>query len=237
MKPLCRLAICSAIAGLVAVASSEAASAQARPEAVTRASQPDGWTISFAPRVGYFLPQHGNAGGQRTARRPTYGVELVARRNGSWYGARALFERSTRWAPRSDPEGVIPSNGLTAFDDELDSRYFETVVADLMAYTPAYDGVRAYVFSGFGSKIIGSPDEMPILPYSLVGTERARTLHGGFGIEVPVGGGAAVFEVGDYYGRNGGENRVHDVHITLMARLSGVGDFIRTLVTGEESDG
>ena len=235
MKSLFRLTIASAVAGLATLASSEAGSAQARPEAMTRAAEPDGWTISFAPRVGYFLPQHG--GDQSTMRRPTYGVELAAKRRGSWYGARALFERSARWTPRSDPASSILSNGLTVFDDSQDSRYFETVVVDLMAYTPSYDGVRAYMFSGFGSKIIGSPEQTPILPYSLVGAQRARTLHGGFGIEAPLGNGAAVFEVGDYYGRNGGENRVHDIHITLMARLSGVGDFIRTLVTGEESDG
>ena len=235
MKSLFRLTIAAAVAGLATIASSETGSAQARPDAVTRASQPDGWAISFAPRLGYFLPQHG--GDQSTARRPTYGMELSAKRRGSWYGARALFERSTRWSPQRDLASSILSNGLTVFDDAQDSQYFETVVVDLMAYTPSYDGVRGYVFTGFGSKIIGSPEQTPILPYSLVGAARARTLHGGFGIEAPMGGSAAVFEVGDYYGRNGGEDRVHDIHITLMARLSGVGDFIRELVTGEDSDG
>lgn len=235
MKSLLRFTIATATVGLATVAWSEAGSAQARPGAVTRASQPDGWAISFSPRLGFFLPRHG--GGQTAMRRPTYGMELAAKRNGSWYGARAIFERSARWAAQRDPASSILSNGLTVFDSSEDSQYFETVVVDLMAYTPSYEGVRAYMFSGFGSKIIGSPEQTPILPYSLVGAQRARTLHGGFGVEAPVGGGAAVFEVGDYYGRNGGENRVHDIHITLMARLSGVGDFIRTLVTGEESDG
>lgn len=234
MKSLFRLAIATAVAGLAAIALPDAGSAQARPEAMSRASQPDGWAISFAPRLGFFLPQHG--GGQSTARRPTYGMELAAKRRGSWYGARALFERSTRWAPQQDPARIVPG-GLSMFDDPQDSQYFETVVVDLMAYTPAYEGVRGYMFSGFGSKIIGSPEQTPILPYSLVGAQRARTLHGGFGIEAPMGGGAAVFEVGDYYGRNGGESRVHDIHITLMARLSGVGDFIRKLVKREGSDG
>ena len=236
MRPLFRLATAGAVAGLAMIAWSNAGSAQAQPEGVARASQPAGWEVSFSPRVGFFLPQHG--GGNRNAvRRPTYGVELVAKRKGSWYGARALFERSMSWAPRRDPVSSILSGGLTILDDSDDSRFFETVVVDAMAFTPAYDGVRAYMFTGFGSKIIGSPDEAPILmPFSLVGGERARTWHGGIGIEAPIGGGAGVFEVGDYYGRNGGPNKVHDIHLTLMARFSGLGDLIRTLITGERSD-
>ena len=237
MKSLFRLATAVAIAGVATIAWSAEGSAQVQPETTARTSQPAGWEVSFSPRLGFFLPQHGNTGGQSAMRRPTYGMELVAKRKGSWYGARALFERSTRWTPQRDLASSILSNGSLVPDDSPDSQYFETVVLDVMAYTPAYDGVRAYMFSGYGSKIIGSPEETPILPYSLVGAERARTWHGGIGIEAPISGGAAVFEVGDYYGRNGGENRVHDMHITLMARLSGFGDFIKTLVTGEDSDG
>lgn len=237
MKPFVRLALATALVGLAVIAWSTAGSAQARPEAVTRASQPSGWEVSFSPRVGFFLPQRGNSGSSSAVRRPTYGVELVAKRKGSWYGARALFERSMRWAPQRDLASSILSNGLTVLDDGGDSQFFETVVVDAMAFTPAYEGVRAYMFTGFGSKIIGSPDDVPILPYSLVGADRARTWHGGLGIEAPIGGGAAVFEVGDYYGRNGGDSNVHDFHVTLMARFSGVGDLIRTLITGEDSDG
>ncbi len=235
MKPLFRPAIAAAFAGVAAIAWSAEASAQPQPETTVRASRPGGWDVSFAPRVGYFLPQHGSAG-RNAVRRPTFGMELAAKPKGSWYGARALFERSMRWSPQRDlTSSILPDGSFVP--DSPDSQYFETVVVDLMAYTPVYEGVRAYMFSGFGSKIIGSPEETAILPYSLVGTERARTWHGGLGIEVPLGGGAAVFEVGDYYGRNGGDRRVHDIHITLMARLSGIGDFIRTLVTGEDSDG
>lgn len=236
MKPLFRLAMATAIAVLATSAWSDAGAAQTQPETL-RASQPDGWEIAFSPRLGFFLPQHGNTGGQRAVRRPTFGMELVAKRRGSWFGARGLFERSMRWTPQRDLASSIVSGGLTVLDDDPDSQFFETVVVDAMAYTPAYDGVRAYMFTGYGSKIIGSPDGTPILPYSLVGAGRARTWHGGLGVEAPVGGGAAVFEVGDYYGRNGGENNVHDFHLTLMARFSGVGDLVRTLITGEDSDG
>lgn len=235
MKPLVRLASASAVAGLAMIAWSTGGSAQEPPGEIARASQPAGWEISFSPRVGFFLPQRGG-GSQSETRRPTYGVELVAKRKDSWYGARALFERSMRWSPQRDLASSILSNGLTILDDDEDARFFETVVVDAMAYTPAYEGVRAYMFTGFGSKIIGSPEDTPILPYSLVGAARARTWHGGIGIEAPIGGGAGVFEVGDYYGRNGGTNRVHDVHLTLMARFSGVGELIRTLITGEDSD-
>ena len=237
MKPLVRLAIATAVAGLAVIAWSAAGSAQQQPGEVARASQPAGWEISFSPRVGFFLPQR-SGGSQSATRRPTYGVELVAKRKDSWYGARALFERSMRWAPQRDLASSILSGGRTILDEEQDdSRFFETVVVDAMAYTPAYDGVRAYMFTGFGSKIVGSPEDTPILPYSLVGADRARTWHGGLGIEAPLGGGAAVFEVGDYYGRNGGEGNVHDFHLTLMARFPGLGDLIRTLIAGEDSDG
>ncbi len=237
MKRIFRPTFPFAFAAVAAISWFADGAAQARPDREVRASQPEGWAISFSPRVGFFLPQQGNGGGQRAVRRPTYGMELVAKRKASWYGARALFERSTRWSPRRDLASSILSGDSFAGDDGADGQYFETVVVDLMAYTPSYDGARAYMFSGFGSKIIGSTQGTPILPYSLVGAERARTWHGGIGIEAPLSGGAAVFEVGDYYGRNGGDDRVHDFHVTLMARFSGVGDFIRTLVTGEDSDG
>ncbi len=235
MKPLFRPAVVASFAGLAMIAWPTTGSAQQQPDGMVRSSQPGGWEVSFSPRIGFFLPPRG--GGQSAVRRPTYGVELVAKRKGSWYGARALFERSMRWSPQRDLASSILSGSPTIPDDAEDSRFFETVVVDAMAYTPAYDGVRAYAFTGYGSKIIGSPDNTPILPYSLVGAARERTWHGGLGIEAPIGGGAGVFEVGDYYGRNGGPNRVHDIHLTLMARFSGVGDLIRTLITGEDSDG
>lgn len=237
MNPLFRPAIAAVVAGVATIAWSAAGSAQPQPETTVRASQLGGWDVSFAPRVGFFLPQQGSSTGRNAVRRPTFGMELAARRKGSWYGARALFERSTRWHPQRDLGRSILPDGSFLPDDSPDSQYFETVVVDVMAYTPAYEGIRAYMFSGFGSKIIGSPEETPILPYSLVGAERARTVHGGIGIEAPLSGGAAVLEVGDYYGKSGGGHRVHDIHITLMARLSGIGDFIRTLVTGEDSNG
>lgn len=236
MKPHVRLAMAATLAGVSMFAGSTTGSAQETPEEMARASRLSGWEVSFSPRIGFFLPQHGG-GSQSATRRPTYGMELVAKRKGSWYGARALFERSMRWAPQRDLASSILSDGPTIFDDEQDTRFFETVVVDAMAFTPAYDGVRAYMFTGFGSKIIGSPEETAILPYSLVGADRARTWHGGLGVEAPLGSGAAVFEVGDYYGRNGGEGNVHDFHLTMMARLPGIADFIRTLVTGEDSDG
>ena len=234
---LVRLAVLVIAASIVSAVSPTAGSAQSHPDQETRAEQPEGWVVSFAPRVGFFLPQRANSGSQAAVRRPNYGMELGVTRRGSWYGARALFERSMRWIPQEDLTSRVlgdPSSPLNSSESEL----FETVVVDFMAYSPVYEGVRGYMFSGYGSKIIGAPDGTPILPFSLVGAERARTLHGGFGIEAPFsGGGAFLFEVGDYYGRNGGDERVHDIHVTLMARISGLDDFIKTLFTGDGSDG
>ena len=236
MKPV-RLATLVIAASIVSAASAIEGSAQARPGTVASSAQPDGWEVSFAPRVGFFLPQQGVSGSQNAVRRPTYGMELAVKRKDSWYGARALFERSTAWDLQPDLTGVVlgdPSSPRNSSESE----YFETVVVDAVFYTPVHQGVRGYMFTGYGSKIVGSPDDgVPILPYSLVGAARERAWHGGFGVEAPLGGGSALFEVGDYYGRNGGEVRVHDIHVTLMARISGVPEFIKTLVTGDESDG
>ncbi len=231
---LVRLAVLVIAASIVSAVSPTAGSAQSHPDQATTAEQSEGWVVSFAPRVGYFLPQRANSGSQAAVPRPTYGMELGVTRRGSWYGARALFERSKSWVPQENLTSLVlgPSP-----QNSSESEYFETVVVDVMAYSPVYEGVRGYMFSGYGSKIIGAPDGTPILPYSLVGAERARTLHGGFGIEAPFSRVGALFEVGDYYGRNGGDARVHDIHVTLMVRFSGLDDFIKTLVTGDESDG
>ncbi len=206
------------------------ASAQSDPAATVAPERPDGWIVSLSPRAGFFLP-----GDASSARRPTYGLELVARQSDSWYGARALFERSTTWSANRNPTGgVLPDGrfvipGAVPDPQSEDLRFFETVMLDMMAFGPTIDGVRPYLFTGYGSKAIGDPGEVGILPWSLSGIERARALHGGFGVEAPLGGGAAVFEFGDYYGPNGGDESVHDLHITLMARFSGVGDFVREL--------
>jgi len=232
---LVRLAVLVIAASIVSAVSPTAGSAQSHPDQATRAEQPEGWVVSFAPRIGFFLPQRANSGSQAAVRRPTYGMELGVTRRGSWYGARALFERSMRWIPQENLTSVVLRPSL---QNSSESELFETVVVDFMAYSPVYEGVRGYMFSGYGSKIIGALDGTPILPYSLVGAERERTLHGGFGIEASFSGGsAALFEVGDYYGRNGGDARVHDIHVTLMARIAGLDDFIKTLFTGDGSDG
>ena len=233
---LVRLAVLIIAGSIVSAASPIGGSAQAPPEKAASAEHPDGWEVSFAPRVGYFLPQHGTSGSESAVRRPTYGMEIAVKREASWYGARALFDRSTPWAPRQDLTSVVLGDRSSPQNRD-ESELFETVVVDFMAYTPVHEGVRGYMFSGYGSKIIGTPDGTPILAFSLVGAERARTWHGGFGIEAPLGGGSALFEVGDYYGRNGGDARVHDIHVTLMARIAGVDDFIKTLFTGDGSDG
>ncbi len=238
MRSPLRLAVAAAaVGGLAPFVLPVGGSAQQQPESMTSASQPPGWEVSFSPRVGYFLPQRGS-GGQDAVRRPTFGAELVARRTGSWFGARALFERSATWSGQRGILSSVLPGGSTILDTAEGSLFFETVVVDAMAYTPAYDGVRAYMFTGYGSKIIGSPDDAPaLLPYALVGGDRAPTWHAGFGIEAPLGRGAGLFEVGDYYGRNGGPNRVHDLHLTVMARVPGVADLITSLIKGEDSDG
>lgn len=233
---LVRLATLAIAASIVSAALPIAGSAQAPPGSAANAAQPDGWEVSFAPRMGYFLPQQGASGSQRALRRPTYGMELAVKRKDSWYGARALFERSMAWEPQQDLATELLGNPSSPRNSS-ELEYFETVMVDAVFYTPVHQGVRGYMFSGYGSKIIGATDGTPILPYSLTGAERERAWHGGFGVEAPLGGGSLLFEVGDYYGRNGGETRVHDVHVTLMARISGVDDFVRTLVTGDESDG
>ncbi len=214
------------------------ASAQRDPGTSVATQLPDGWVVSFSPRAGFFLPGDGNS-----VRRPTYGFELVTRRRNSWFGARALFERSTTWNTNRNPTGSIVPDGRfiiagsvpDAQSEEL--RFFETVMLDMMAFGPTVDGVRPYLFAGYGSKAIGEPREAGILPYSLTGTERARALHGGFGVEAPVGSaGAVVFEFGDYLGPNGGEASVHDLHLTLMARISGLGELMRKLAGKDGED-
>lgn len=237
---LFRLAIPVIAASIVSVVSPIAGSAQTPPEEAVSAAQPDGWEVSYGLRVGYFLPQHTNSGSQSAVRRPTYGMELTVKRKESWYGARALFERSQRWTPQQDPASEVLGN--TRSPESPESRFFETVVVDAIAYSPAYEGVRGYMFSGFGSKVIGAPDETGILPYSLTAADRARTWHGGFGIQAALPGGAAILEMGDYYGRNGGDARVHDLHVTLMARTTSFGDFLTnasflSIFWGDESDG
>lgn len=234
---LVRLAILIIAGAIVSAASPIGGSAQAPPGKAASAAQPEGWEVSFGPRVGFFLPQHGTSGSQYAVRRPTYGMELAVKRKDSWYGARALFERSTGWHPRQDLTTELLGNPSSPRNSS-ESEYFETVVVDAVFYTPVHQGVRGYMFTGYGSKIVGTPDDgAPILPYSLVGAERERAWHGGFGLEAPLGAGSALFEVGDYYGRSGGDARVHDIHVTLMARLAGVDEFIKTLFTRGESDG
>lgn len=233
------LATAASIAGF---ALPVAGSAQTPPEEAVSAQEPSGWEVSYGLRAGYFLPQRDNSGTQNAVRRPTYGVELALKRKDAWYGARALFERSTRWTPEQDPARSV-LGGRNPLQESDASRYFETVVVDAVAYSPVYQGVRGYVFSGYGSKIIGSPAETPILPYSFTGEDRARALHGGFGIEAPLPGGSLVFELGDYYGPNGGDATVHDLHITLLGRISSVREFVTGLATfravsdGSGSDG
>lgn len=225
-----RLATMATAASIVGLALPIAGSAQTPPDETVNAQQPAGWEVSYGLRAGYFLPQRDNSGTQSAVRRPTYGVELALKRKDAWYGARALFERSTRWTPEQDPAraGLGRGNPLQESDA---SRYFETVVVDAVAYSPVYEGVRGYVFSGYGTKIIGSPAETPILPYSFTGENRARAWHGGFGIEAPLPGGSLVFELGDYYGPNGGDASVHDLHITLLGRISSVREFVTSLAT------
>jgi hypothetical protein len=231
-----RRAVLAAAASIVGFALPIAGSAQTPPEATVNAQQPAGWEVSYGLRAGYFLPQRDNSGTQSAVRRPTYGVELGLKRKDSWYGARALFERSTRWTPEQDPaSGVLGRGGPLQESDG--SRYFETVVVDAVAYSPVYEGVRGYVFSGYGTKIIGSPAETPILPYSFTGEDRARAWHGGFGIEAPLPGGSVVFELGDYYGPNGGDVPVHDLHITLLARVSSVRELVTSLGMSAGSSG
>ena len=212
-------------------------SSQAPPVAApTAAKTADGWEIAIAPRAGFFLPQRSESG--VVPRRPTGGFEVMARRKGSWYGARALFERSASWSPRTDLAAQVlqgPDASLVGSEDP--QAFFETVVLDAVAFAPGLDGARPYVFTGYGSKVIGATEEAGILPYSLVAAERAPAWHAGFGIEAPLGqGGAVVFELGDYYGRNGGPDAVHDMHITLMARLADVGGLVRKLGLNDEPD-
>ena len=237
MKNPVRLFAAVTIMAAVAFAWPADGTAQADSETTFNASQPTGWNVSFSPRVGYFLPRRIESGNQAAPHRPTFGMELVVTRAGSWYGARALFERSASWTPQRELVPTWLPGGAFQPDGSPEPRYFETVVVDAMFYGPGTQGVRPYMFSGVGSKVIGSPDGTPILPYSLVGAERAQTWHGGLGVEAAASGVHLFFEVGDYYGRNGGEDRVHDFHVTLMARLGGIGRLVRTLVQGDDSDG
>lgn len=225
-----RPAALAAAASIVGFALPIAGSAQTPPETAVSAREPAGWEVSYGLRAGYFLPQRDNAGTQSAVRRPTYGVELALKRKDAWYGARMLFERSTRWTPEQDPASAVLGRGGRLQESDA-SRYFETVVVDAVAYSPVYLGVRGYVFSGYGSKIIGSSEEMPILPGSFTGEDRARAWHGGFGIEAPLPGGSLVFELGDYYGPNGGDAPVHDLHITLLGRISSAREFVDGLAT------
>lgn len=220
-----RRATLATAASIVGFAWPIAGSAQTPPDEAVSALQSAGWEVSYGLRAGYFLPQRDNTGTQTAVRRPTYGVELALKRKDAWWGARALFERSSRWTPEQDRAGAMLGRGGPLQESD-ESRYFETVVVDAVAYSPVYLGVRGYVFSGYGSKIIGYSEEIPILPGSFTGEDRARAWHGGFGMEAPLPGGSLVFELGDYYGPGDGGVPVHDLHITLLGRLSSVREFV-----------
>lgn len=225
-----RRAALATTASIVGFALPTAGSAQTPPDEAVSAQTPAGWEVSYGLRAGYFLPRRDDSGTQSAVRRPTYGVELALKRRDAWWGARALFERSTRWTPEQDPASAVPGR-RGPLQESDGSRYFETVVVDAVAYSPVFLGVRGYVFSGYGSKIIGYSEEMPILPGSFTGEDRARAWHGGFGMEAPLPGGSLVFELGDYYGPGDGDAPVHDLHITLSGRVSSVREFVDGLAT------
>ena len=201
-----RLAVLVIATSIVSAVSPTTGSAQSHPDQATRAEQPEGWVVSFAPRVGFFLPQRTNSGSQAAVRRPAYGMELGVTRRGSWYGARALFERSMRWIPQEDLTSRVlgdPSSPLNSSESEL----FETVVVDFMAYSPVYEGVRGYMFSGYGFQDHRAPDGTPILPF-LVGAERARTLQADSASMLRSAGRRLPLRVGDY----SAERRRRGVH-------------------------
>ena len=224
MKTLIRFVVPAVVALGGVLAQPDAGSAQ--PEQVTSPVLAGDWEILVRPRLGFFAPQWDYAAGRKLPLRPSFGVELVMRPRESWYGGRALFEQTTPWNINDIPYWP---------DSSPQPQHFQSGVVDAVVYPVRIDLVRAYFFGGAGFKSLSVTNETGVLPYSFSGSLRKATLHGGFGIEIPVEGARAVFEVGDYYGETREVGKVHDVHVTFMLGFPGIGDFIRSL-GGDESD-
>ena len=215
MNRLVRLTTAVVISAATFLALPEAGSAQLAPEGTVSASE--NWQILLRPRFGFVVPRWDYAEGRRIPQRPVFGFELLMRQRNSWYGVRALLERSSGWNARDLPDWP---------DSSPFPGHFESAVGDAVLYPVPGHAVIPYVFGGAGFQSFSVTDEVGILPYSFSGSVRKTALHGGFGFEVPMDGARAVFEVGDFFGETRDAGKVHNMHVTFMIDFGGLGDLL-----------
>ncbi len=215
MSKLVRLTTAVVISAATFLALPEAGSAQLAPEGTVSASE--NWQILLRPRFGFVVPRWDYAEGRRIPQRPVFGFELLMRQRNSWYGVRALLERSSGWNARDLPDWP---------DSSPFPGHFESAVGDAVLYPVPGHAVIPYVFGGAGFQSFSVTDEAGILPYSFSGSVRKTALHGGFGFEVPMDGARAVFEVGDFFGETRDAGKVHNMHVTFMIDFGGLGDLL-----------
>ena len=218
MNKLVRLTSAVVISATTFLALPDASSAQPVPGGTVSTSE--NWQILLRPRFGFVVPRWDYAEGRRIPLRPVFGFELLMRQENSWYGVRALLERSSGWNVGELPDWP---------DSSPFPGHFESAVGDAVLYPVPGHAVIPYVFGGAGFQSFSVTDEVGILPYSFSGSVRKMAMHGGFGFEVPMGGARAVFEVGDYYGETRDAGKVHNMHVTFMIDFGGLGDLIRSL--------
>ena len=215
MSKLVRLTTAMVISAATFLALPEAGSAQLAPEGTVSASE--NWQILLRPRFGFVVPRWDYAEGRRIPQRPVFGFELLMRQRNSWYGVRALLERSSGWNARDLPDWP---------DSSPFPGHFESAVGDAVLYPVPGHAVIPYIFGGAGFQSFSVTDEAGILPYSFSGSVRKMAMHAGFGFEVPMDGARAVFEVGDFFGETRDAGKVHNMHVTFMIDFGGLGDLL-----------
>ncbi|MCY4399644.1 MAG: hypothetical protein OXE96_09940 [Gemmatimonadetes bacterium] len=225
MSKLVRLTTAVAIAAATFLALPEAGSAQ--PMRGGTVSPSENWEILLRPRFGFVVPRWDYAEGRRIPQRPVFGFELLMRPKNSWYGVRALLERSSGWNAGDLPEWP---------DSSPFPGHFESAVGDAVLYPVPGHAVVPYVFGGAGFQAFSVTDEAGILPYSFSGSVRKIAMHGGFGFEVPMDGARAIFEVGDFYGETRDAGKVHNMHVTFMIDFGGLGSLFEDLAEDGSED-